>query len=244
MSENKTGKYFKYAIGEILLVMIGILLALQVNNWNEERKSNLLARELLIEMKHELIQDTIDFNWNLSLHESILNAEKQLLKALRGREPSLPDTFSYSMALGLDPISVSHNVSIESLKNYGLNIIKNDELRSKISKLYDFYYKAIEEGENRSETFDFYNEKLEIFSKHFKLHDSITLGVSEAAENLALTHEITEITPIDFNELKQNNELQIVLSQSTVYRGVMIGLYKEIIDRVNELLELLNEELK
>jgi hypothetical protein len=35
--EGKTGKYFKYAIGEIILVMIGILLALQVNNWNENR---------------------------------------------------------------------------------------------------------------------------------------------------------------------------------------------------------------
>ena len=39
MSENKTGKYIKYALGEILLVMIGILLALQVNNWNEGRKA-------------------------------------------------------------------------------------------------------------------------------------------------------------------------------------------------------------
>ena len=38
MSENKTGKYFKYAIGEIVLVVIGILIALQINNWNEARK--------------------------------------------------------------------------------------------------------------------------------------------------------------------------------------------------------------
>ena len=38
MEQNKTSKYFKYAIGEIILVMIGILLALQVNNWNEARK--------------------------------------------------------------------------------------------------------------------------------------------------------------------------------------------------------------
>ena len=36
--ENKTGKYFKYAIGEIVLVVIGILIALQINNWNESRK--------------------------------------------------------------------------------------------------------------------------------------------------------------------------------------------------------------
>ena len=38
LMENKTRKYFKYAIGEIVLVMIGILLALQINNWNEKRK--------------------------------------------------------------------------------------------------------------------------------------------------------------------------------------------------------------
>ena len=38
MEKNKTGKYFKYAIGEIVLVVIGILIALQINNWNEDRK--------------------------------------------------------------------------------------------------------------------------------------------------------------------------------------------------------------
>ena len=48
MSENKTGKYIKYAIGEILLVMIGILLALQVNNWNEQRKAEEKELKLLI----------------------------------------------------------------------------------------------------------------------------------------------------------------------------------------------------
>ena len=40
LMENKTGKYFKYAIGEIILVVIGILIALQINNWNEKRKIN------------------------------------------------------------------------------------------------------------------------------------------------------------------------------------------------------------
>jgi hypothetical protein len=38
MAKNKTGKYFKYAIGEIVLVVIGIIIALQINNWNENRK--------------------------------------------------------------------------------------------------------------------------------------------------------------------------------------------------------------
>ena len=41
MEKNKTGKYFKYAIGEIILVVIGILIALSINNWNEDRKNKI-----------------------------------------------------------------------------------------------------------------------------------------------------------------------------------------------------------
>jgi len=41
MEKNKTGKYLKYAIGEIILVVIGILVALQINTWNEEKKERL-----------------------------------------------------------------------------------------------------------------------------------------------------------------------------------------------------------
>ena len=62
MEQNKTGKYIKYAIGEIALVMVGILLALQVNNWNETRKQNSLERMYLERMSFELTNDTVYFN--------------------------------------------------------------------------------------------------------------------------------------------------------------------------------------
>ena len=51
--ENKTGKYFKYAIGEIVLVVIGILIALQINNWNEERKADIIENKALVALKNE-----------------------------------------------------------------------------------------------------------------------------------------------------------------------------------------------
>lgn len=57
MSENKTGKYLKYAIGEILLVMIGILLALQVNNWNEQKKDHKTELSYLQGIKDDLRSD-------------------------------------------------------------------------------------------------------------------------------------------------------------------------------------------
>ena len=47
LSKGKTGKYLKYAIGEIILVVIGILIALQINNWNEDRKSDNKGKELI-----------------------------------------------------------------------------------------------------------------------------------------------------------------------------------------------------
>lgn len=57
MDKNKTGKYLKYAIGEIILVMIGILLALQVNTWNEKRKNLILEKEFKIGLKNDLTRD-------------------------------------------------------------------------------------------------------------------------------------------------------------------------------------------
>jgi len=60
MEQNKTGKYLKYAIGEIILVVIGILIALSINNWNENRKAeekqNNLFSNLIIDFESRLIE--------------------------------------------------------------------------------------------------------------------------------------------------------------------------------------------
>lgn len=65
LSEGKTTKYFKYAIGEIALVMIGILLALQVNNWNENRKKETLKDEYKTALINDYTKDTIQVNARL-----------------------------------------------------------------------------------------------------------------------------------------------------------------------------------
>ena len=58
LNEGKTLKYLKYAVGEVLLVVIGILIALSVNNWNEDRKLELDRLELIESLK-------VDFQYNL-----------------------------------------------------------------------------------------------------------------------------------------------------------------------------------
>ena len=57
MEKNKTGKYFKYAIGEFLLVVIGILVALQINNWNENKQAQTRVDSRLINMTNDIESD-------------------------------------------------------------------------------------------------------------------------------------------------------------------------------------------
>jgi hypothetical protein len=69
MSENKTGRYFKYAIGEIILVVIGIIIALQFNNWNESRKRQLELDKLLYDIELDLIANYHQANKILSFYK-------------------------------------------------------------------------------------------------------------------------------------------------------------------------------
>ena len=243
LSQNKFSKYILYAIGEIILVVIGILIALQVNNWNEGRKSNIRAHDLLREMQVEIIQDTIDMGWNLSQHEAMLKAEEMLLNVLNGEDDMLPADFSFAMALGIDPTSAVQRSSIESLKNEGLSIIQNDSLRFMISKLYDFYYRVIDEIENRQENYDFYSRKLDLFSKNFKLDRTKGNTITDAEENADVSIDFDEIAPIDFEKLKNNEEFKIILSQSNFYRKLKISYYKETLERIVRLDCAITKEL-
>ena len=70
--ENKTRKYFKYAVGEIVLVVIGILIALQINNWNELQKKRKLKNEYITSLKVDLTKDTIQLNDRVKRNIEIL----------------------------------------------------------------------------------------------------------------------------------------------------------------------------
>jgi hypothetical protein len=61
-SQNRFSKYLLYAVGEILLVVIGILIALQVNNWNESRKKEQLMERYLVRLINDISKDTININ--------------------------------------------------------------------------------------------------------------------------------------------------------------------------------------
>ena len=64
MEKNETGKYLKYAIGEIILVVIGILIALSINNWNDERKETNSKKNIIVSLISDLEKDIESFKKN------------------------------------------------------------------------------------------------------------------------------------------------------------------------------------
>jgi hypothetical protein len=80
--ENKTSKYFKYAIGEIVLVVIGILIALQINNWNENRQEFKNEQKILVNLNEEFQKNLIELNASLGSIDRSVKAMDTILKIM------------------------------------------------------------------------------------------------------------------------------------------------------------------
>ena len=87
--DNKPMKYMRYAIGEIALVVIGILIALQINTWNEERKTRLIEIKTLNEIQANLYIDLDEINSDITIMDSVNNAGMAVIDyIIRNTEPS------------------------------------------------------------------------------------------------------------------------------------------------------------
>ncbi|MBO6881439.1 DUF6090 family protein [Winogradskyella sp.] len=141
INQNRTKKYLLYAIGEIILVVIGILIALQINNWNENRKSakqeNLYLKRLLSENK----EDVNTFKSNIADLEKGIETIENLSFALNSVNSSdeklvlaANDFFGYG---SIYPIFTSSTSTFDDLSSTGnLKDIRNSNLRDELVKHY------------------------------------------------------------------------------------------------------------
>ena len=84
-TENKVGAYLRYAIGEILLVVIGILIALQVSNWNEQRKAKIIENNFFEDVLQDLKKDQQRLSYYELFHTKRASYLDTLLTYLRNQ---------------------------------------------------------------------------------------------------------------------------------------------------------------
>lgn len=138
MEESKIGKYIKYAIGEIVLVVIGILIALSLNNWNEQRVINLSINSYLTALKEET-QNNIE-GLNLFIHridKDIANTVLALTELNKENADQLTDSTLYSLiSNSAHPPYFTGNLNrsvFDDITNSGLlKNIKDQKLKQRI----------------------------------------------------------------------------------------------------------------
>lgn len=138
LSDNRVGRYLIYAVGEIALVVIGILIALQINNWNENRLLQKKEIEILKAFDLQFQDDYKIFDECLAFYGKAENSIDVLLHHLENGLPyhdSLSAHFfaSTRIYVGAD---MAKNV-FESLKSAGTGLVSNKDIRSRIVLLYE-----------------------------------------------------------------------------------------------------------
>jgi hypothetical protein len=126
--ENKVGRYMRYAIGEILLVVIGILLALQINTWKKETQNRKLEKTYLMNLRADLFlqQEINDVQTEYELNRI---AEANTAISFIGREVSLPDLTRLLDSLSARHTFVANNVTFDNLGKTGNVVhIRNAEI--------------------------------------------------------------------------------------------------------------------
>ena len=145
MGKNKTGKYLKYAIGEIILVVIGILIAISINNWNEKRKLTNTEIKILKEMKLAINDDIGRLKYNVKTYTEV-NRSLEIIKEQLPLETPTNDSLQYAFKNSLFNNRVLPNIgAYETLKAKGIDIISNDSLRRQIIDVYEINYKYFQD---------------------------------------------------------------------------------------------------
>ena len=139
--ENKFSKYLIYAIGEIVLVVIGILIALSINNWNESRKENLIEQNYLRRLLVDLESDYKTLTFSKGLSNDRINQIKILTDVIKN--PLLSNKNSIQIIESIEKVTwrsylpLSKIVYNELLNSGNMSLIQSEYLRNLLSNYYE-----------------------------------------------------------------------------------------------------------
>ena len=149
LDENKTGKYVKYAVGEIFLVVIGILIALQINTWNENRKARGIEIETLKELRSDLKQSLFDIEGDQQYFRFSKRNTEHILENFKNKGSNRDSlNFYFAQMYPFSTFSIN-STTFDNLRQSGTNAVANDSIRVKLSDFYTHSINLYKEYEQR-----------------------------------------------------------------------------------------------
>ena len=237
LTENKFSKYLLYAIGEIVLVVIGILIALQINNTNTSRKEALELNNYLKNIEKNIKFDIKNIKELISKRDTISINSDKYFQILRNRNFSVEELFD---ALGNRKNNIfaefyfqPDQSGFEALKNSGyLNKLSGTEIETKLYE-YNYHIKKIQEQEKSLNEFI---ENLEVIGYSQNLFQNIILELNQVSANpnyLANNREKVKAA--------MNNPIFTAAAQRGILGNFLEHYYDELIITGEEIIILMNE---
>ena len=224
INQGKTANYLKYAIGEIVLVMIGILLALQVNNWNEARKTKLEEKTSLKELKQDLLDEASKMKTTQVYTKQGID---YLNKISKGNYNEVPlDYFFLMVAQTGDFKSITVDTKYFGLKNNGkLELISNDTLKDKIMEFYESVHPNLE--------------------TNIDYHKTYVLQHIEAplVDLLPLNKELLVTDDQAVIDLLKSSNIMSKVNYQIFYQKRFEGFFENILDSINDIVSDIDKEL-
>ena len=134
LSTGKTAKYLKYAVGEIILVVIGILIALQINNWSSFQKEREIEQSVLKNLRDEFEENLQQIRNDNRLNQASLEAASSLLQSGRINYQNSAIDSLVGTALNYATFEAATGVFDETISSGKMRLIQNDSLKSHLSK--------------------------------------------------------------------------------------------------------------
>jgi len=230
LNEGKTAKYLKYAIGEIVLVVIGILIALQINNWNQDIQQRQKEKKILIELKRDLVSNDSILQQEIEFHENMLEGATIAIEHLKSKKP-FNDTIGRYLS-GLSKVERIQFVSsaYESLKSIGIDIISSDPLRKEIANLFGNSFPSVTNfiRDVGIQTKDLY---LPLHQRFFEV-----LITDNSIQNLRLVP--------DYDNLLKSQEFINALSRKKAIKLAVVITLKQLQDSVRKTISDIDNELE
>lgn len=234
LQQNKVGGYLKYAIGEILLVVIGILIALQVNNWNEYRKDRVKEQAVLKNLFQDLRADSLSFSDNLATLTQINNLHQVLYEiGFKGMNLEIEDPNLIRRLIYYNPIAIKNDPFVADK-------ISNEYIRKEINT-YSRYLKDLDI--TYLEYAELLEKRVRVFLANNKVHQ-----LANWFENR--DSRIKEGTPFEFVDkarlifISKTPEFQQLLLEVSIKTKNTGANIETILTQNEKLKDLIQKELK